>query len=1512
MPILAKFLPENPSSDPIARMLTDILPPSIRLSSPPTGTAGGLLNSPWVWVFSEPITVGTGSLQVRDSAGNLVSSISITDTSRVTVSGTQIAITRIDGLQYGTAYTVSVDRGVVRDLAGNPWAGGSNILSFTFGARGGDVRGGQGDDTLIGGAGNDTLSGGSGNDLLTGGLGNDSFVMEAGHFKADDFDVNRFTYTYTDSTSGAIKNDFDVITDFNTLAGEQDTFTVYSGGRVQFVLATNWVAGSANSNAGWVSLLSNGFTVDLRAVKSPDVGGPGLYRLESTGGATTLIGSKFSDVLISGAGLDTLQGGVGDDTYVVNALADRIVEAAGQGTDTVRTSLTYSLVDLINVENLTLTGAAAVNATGNSLGNTLTGNDSANVLNGGVGADTMIGGRGDDVFWVDNVGDVVIDSSVLVPDPVTGRLVERGGTDTVMSAVSYTLAQSLDSLALVGTIPLVSRTITGSSHIENLTLTGKAAINGTGNAANNVIIGNVANNILIGAGGLDTLTGGAGADTFLAAMNSGTVQVTDLGDGADILNVGARATVNATLVGAWSATYATMNAGTVNISTAGYAVDLRAVTGGTNGFSITNSGARTTLTGSKFADTLMGGMGSDYVNDQGLTVRGLDTLTGGVGDDVYIFTNANRAAAIIENPNEGRDTVMASLLNYTLAANVENYVNDPLCSTNAQLQTVTITGNSADNVIKSAPNSWGSISDILCTVRDDQDTSEVFFGMGGNDTLMGGGGSDTLDGGVGVDVLVGGQGNDSYWVDNAADRVVELANQGADTIYSEVAFALTTTPDVENLFLTGYAGASAIGNSLDNVLKGNSGNNVLDGGAGNDTLYGASPAVSRDENGVSLVIETRGLSGNDVLHGGAGIDWADYRMAVNRDGQYAVTANLATGLVSTWCFKAVTKQIWQVNTQTQLRELVTTMEIKWMPQTDQVDGIENLRGSAYADVLTGDGPGTRMIAGIKTMVTGNNILDGGAGADVLAGGGGNDTLIGGLGNDSLVGGDGADYVDWADYSGANGAVAVSLLNGSASGADGIDTLVGIESLKGSAFADSLTGNTGNNTLDGGAGADTLVGGAGDDVYVVDNAGDVLTELTDGGTDLVQSSVAWALEIELENLTLTGSASIAGTGSAADNVLTGNSGNNTLDGGLGADTMAGGLGDDSYVVDNIADSITESRMEGTDTVVTSLTYTLGANLENLTLSGTAAINGSGNSIANLITGNAGSNVLQGFSGNDTLAGGAGSDTLDGGEGSDWADYSASTAAVTASLTTGTAIAGGDTDALLGIENLRGGASADSLTGDSGNNVLDGGAGADTLLGGLGDDVYVVDNSGDVVTESSGQGVDLVQALVSFVLSSNVENLTLMGSAAIDGTGNALANLITANAGSNILNGGAGNDTLVGGAGQDQFVFSTALSGSGNVDTVRDFQVGVDKLVLSRAVFAGFDVASVGQAPAAGNFLKGPVALDANDYLIYNSSTGVLSYDADGSGTASAAVAFAKVELSGVPPADLSATDFIVSA
>ncbi|MCS6291179.1 MAG: hypothetical protein H8K10_19725 [Nitrospira sp.] len=187
----------------------------------------------------------------------------------------------------------------------------------------------------------------------------------------------------------------------------------------------------------------------------------------------------------------------------------------------------------------------------------------------------------------------------------------------------------------------------------------------------------------------------------------------------------------------------------------------------------------------------------------------------------------------------------------------------------------------------------------------------------------------------------------------------------------------------------------------------------------------------------------------------------------------------------------------------------------------------------------------------------------------------------------------------------------------------------------------MTGNSAANILNGGTGADKLIGGQGDDTYVVDNVSDQITESANQGLDTVQSSVTYTLVANVENLTLTGSGAINGTGNGLDNVLTGNN---------AANRLTGGAGNDTYVI-GTGDSIVESVNAGIDTVQSAVTWSLGANVENLALVGFAAVNGTGNTLANVLTGNAGNNALVGGDGNDAIAGGQGNDVLNGGTGND---------------------------------------------------------------------------------------------------------------------------------------------------------------------------------------------------------------------------------------------------------------------
>ncbi len=476
---------------------------------------------------------------------------------------------------------------------------------------------------------------------------------------------------------------------------------------------------------------------------------------------------------------------------------------------------------------------------------------------------------------------------------------------------------------------------------------------------------------------------------------------------------------------------------------------------------------------------------------------------------------------------------------------------------------------------------------------------------------------------------------------------------------------------------------------------------------------------------------------------------------------------------------------------------------------------------------------------------GNDVLYGGNGEDALYGETGNDTLDGGAGNDILDGGDG---IDTASYDSATSAVTVnlSITAAQATGGSGMDTLTSIENLTGSAFNDTLTGDANANTLDGAAGADTLTGGLGDDIYIVDNVGDKVTELAGQGNDTVRSSISYVL------------GGTANPGAAA--------------------------------------------------------------VENLELTGTAAINATGNALDNHLVGNAAANVLDGGAGADAMAGGLGDDTyivdnvgdtvseLDG-QGTDTVRASVSFAL------TGNFV---ETLVLTGSAaiNATGNTLDNTLTGNSAANTLDGAAGADTMTGGLGDDTYIVDNVNDKVIELSGQGTDTVKSSVTYALSGAlyptgtfVENLQLTGTAAINGTGNGINNTLIGNdaanklsglGGADTLDGGAGSDTLTGGAGADTFVFSKAPA-AGNIDTITDFVVVDDTIQLAKSVFAALPAGVLDTAA----FFIGSAAHTASDRIIYNSATGALLYDSDGTGSA-AAQQFATLS----PGLALTHADFIV--
>ena len=1507
------------------------------------------------------------------------------------------------------------------------------------------ISGGAKADSLSSGDGDDTLTGGAGNDTLVGGLGNDTYVIEGADSLSDEGGIDTivsskdFDLSSTDDKSGETPNPIfenltltgtaiaatgnsaaNVITGNagnNVIKGAEGADTLDGGAGSDIYIyekASDKAIGesvyaeiqdSGITGVDEVRFTSKGDVENTLIINSGDTGiervviGTGTAAVAITTATTelnidasssalnlTIIGNAGINILKAGTGADTLDGGAGadimlggagNDSYIVDNANDQITELGDGGNDTALVSIaSYVLQNGSEIETISYTGKAKFTGTGNdsnniiiggALSDTLTGGEGndgeanyADTLDGGAGADSMVGGAGGDTYYVDNVGDKVVENA------------QDSYADTVISRVTFTLA----------------------SNVENLTLSGTSALNGTGNSLANNIIGNDGSNIIEGLGAVDTLNGAAGSDIYIYSKASdktngesstALAEIKDSGDsGIDEVrftalntNDGSTLTINAGDTGIEKVVIGTGTAATAN-------------TKGTTALNIDAAASISSLmiTGNAGANSLAGGAGNDTL-DGG---AGADALSGGAGNDTYIIDGAD---SVGENGDAGIDAVITGLSSYTLLDNFE------ILSYTGKTKFIG-TGNTADNSIT---------------------------GGAAGDSLAGNAGNDTLDGAAGADTLVGGSGNDTYFVDNAKDIITESAGEdsGNDGVFSKITYTLVA--NLENLTLTGTTAINGTGNADANGLIGNdagnqlfglAGNDTLDGGGGNDTLEGGADTDSilgGTGNDIILYSSVAHKTAEEIVDGGNGYDEIRYTYAATNiaegEGTLTIGANdigIERIVIGTGSAVAITTGKANLNIDASMSSLSL-----------------NITGNA-----------------------GNNNLIGGSGSDTLDGGAGNDALIGGSGNDIYVL-DAGDTITEGFDSGIDSIITAianySLANDTINGGSNLNIenlsfngkvkFVGTGNdldnvITGGSAGDSLTGGIGNDTLNGSAGADTMDGGAGNDTYYIDNAGDIIKPetVTDNSDPysyheidtIITTLNAYNLgsnsnggnNADIENLSFAGKGNFNGTGSAGDNTITGGLGNDTLTGGAGNDSLDGGEGSDLYIYTKISDKsvtvipfsgepyvtnvseIFDTGSTGVDEVRVSDTIA-GSDLDIVTYfffadsgidrivmgTGTGAkADTSGTSNLAIQTrnmegnisylGNAGNNRFDTGFGNDTIDGGAGVDTMLGWEGNDTYildsqeeldhiyennEQGTDTIVINYKNTLSTASEidlnyappypekfdprSGLSLNFQTFENLTingtglfnvignysdniiiGNASNNVITALGGNDTLDGGAGADTLDGSTGNDTYVIDNAGDIIKEYYDEfqpiDIDTIKTtlafydLNSFSNGNNnylIENLVYTGTAKFTGLGNALNNQMTGgtgidslsgNLGDDTLNGGLGNDVLIGGAGADTFVFDTALNAKTNVDTISDFTSGSDKISLNQLIFSSLSEFT-GDNFKTGN--AAPSGLDNNDYLYYNTSSGELFYDADANGSG-AAIKFAV--LTGNPA--ITADDF----
>ncbi|MDP3090492.1 MAG: calcium-binding protein [Nitrospira sp.] len=1330
-----------------------------------------------------------------------------------------------------------------------------SFVAFEVARAGEDyLDGGEGADILYGDGGNDTLLGGAGNDILYGDYGG---TVQAG-------EETLFEEVGDDYLDGGSGDDLLYgLRGHDVLSGGDGIDALYGGDGADEIYG--------------------GVGDDLLSGDYFDNSAPGDDLLFGDAGNDLLLGAAGNDSLDGGEDDDELQGGEGDDFLFGGSGDDRLFGQEGDD----------SVSGEEGIDQLS-GGAGDDAVFGDEGNDVLLGDEGIDTIFGGRGDDGLRGGLGDDIldggegndFYVFHLGDghdVISDGAgsqevnelvfgpgialadlTFVHDPVRQSLMIQinGGADSIellgvnLNNVAGTTPVELLSfadgsqIALADQLPLPSGFLGGDDGSERILAgAGDDVISAEG--GNDTVFAGAGNDILIGGLGADTLFGGVGRDTYVFNPGDGLDLISDSHEegnrlvfGAGISPDGLRLELeaNSTLVirvGHSDGGVRLFGFNPTDVA-GSHSIDSFEFADGTilsyaqlaqKGFDFIGTPDSDVLLGTDLSDTMRGNAGADIL----IGLSGNDFLDGGIGNDVL-------------NGGAGNDVLVGGAGDDQLYGGTGHD---------------TYQFNSGDGI--------DSISDVIAVGESNQ----VTFGAGITpDSLK----MTTVFGQVLVrpgaafeGVQIGANGSDVLGA-HAVDRF-EFAD-GTVLAYADL---VARGFDIDGTVFDDVL----IGTNVVDRFRGGLGDDRLGGGAGNDSYF------FNTGDGVDTIADTASAgAGNEVVFG-AGITSADLRLdlAPDQSGTGAGGLLLRVGSGGDAIQLATFDRANVLGPRTV--DSFRFADGSTLTYDQLLARGFDLTGTEGDDQIVGTNVVDRIVAG-----DGADVLRSGLGDDTLDGGLGNDRLFGGQGSDTYVFGPGSgedtiiesqgsldtirmapgvapsdvvvtrndrdlvlslnggadrltvalyflaaplqiERVQFADGTVWGQALIENLAQPTITGTGGTDSLTGTsghDRLAGLAGDDQLVGLAGNDRLDGGIGADQLSGGAGDDTYIMNDAGDVVTELVNEGNDTVLSAVGIQLSAHVENLTLTGNATINGAGNELDNVLTGNS---------AANVLSGGAGHDAYVV-GAGDTVVELAGEGIDTIESGSTYELGANVENLVLVGSQIINGVGNDLDNVLSGNEAPNVLSGGLGNDTYLVGTGDIVVErSGEGTD-------TIEVTGSYRLGANLEKlvlRDEGLSVSVEGLvlTGNELDNVLTGNRYANILDGGTGADVLIGGNGDDVYVVDNTGDTAVEELSSGIDTVRSLVDYTLGANVEVLDLSAGVAQSGTGNDLDNSLYGNAQANILDGGAGNDYLAGGLGQDTYLFG---HGSGR-DTVQDTVLGeVNTILMAPDITPGDVVVTTG--------------------------------------------------------------------